>query len=289
MKAEDTPEWGPLWKQVIDKEKKRLIFTSLGSGSSGNCYLITNGGESLIIDAGIGIRKTLKAIATLPYDLGSKPIRAIFVTHDHADHTRAVVPLAYKLQVPIYASPLVARALRLHRYASDDINAYLRVMPVGSSVQIGDMSLSSFEVPHDATHNVGYQIKTDQNCLSIITDIGHITEEITRVIEESNHLVFESNYDETMLATGRYPDYLKERIRSGIGHISNRLAAEAITMHYHSKLRSIILCHLSQDNNHPQLARTTLTNMLETELGNLPSSLRIEVLPRTETTIFTLS
>lgn len=280
----DSNGFGPLFNQSL--EKGGLTFYSLGSGSSGNCYLLSTEHDCIILDAGIGLRKTIKHFEALRID--AKKVRAIFITHDHADHTRGAVRLAYKLQVPIYTSPHVARSLLYHRYSTPDLNAYLRVKQIGEAVSIGDFSITTFEVPHDSTNNVGYSITTPFGCFVLITDIGHITPEITTAIARANFLVFESNYDEVMLKTGPYPYHLKQRICSGEGHISNKIAADTLSQNYHKGLQFLALCHISQENNRHELAYSTVRESLQGIGVDCDNQLKLCTLKRYEPEEFIL-
>lgn len=275
---------GPLFNQVSTDNV--LKFISLGSGSSGNSYILSTREDSIILDAGIGIRRVLRHFREMSID--TKKIRAIFITHDHADHTRGAIRLAYKLGVPIYTSHAVARSLLYHRYSSPDLSAYLRIMEVGCEVTIGDLAVTSFEVPHDATHNVGYSIETPHGHFVLSTDIGHITPDIIEAISKANYLIFESNYDDEMLKVGPYPHHLKQRICSGLGHLSNRIAAETIAAHYHKDLRFLALCHISMENNKPELALSTMRDALQSCGVNCDTDIRLHVLNRQEPEEFTL-
>ena len=123
---------------------------------------------------------------------------------------------------------------------------------------IRDFQITAFEVPHDSTDSVGYFIEYGAHRFTFATDVGHITDTVGRYICQANHLILEANYDEEMLRFGSYPPFLKERVASSTGHLSNREAAEFIATHYTPDLKDIWLCHLSRDNNHPELAYKTL-------------------------------
>ena len=142
-----------------------------------------------------------------------------------------------------------------------DVTAYLRVISPETELQIGSFSVLPFEVPHDASYNVGFSISGDPGTFSLITDIGQVTARIRKAVKESNYLIFESNYDTRMLLSGNYPLQLKERIKGGAGHLSNAETGEVICEEYHDGLRFVGLCHLSGNNNSPEVA---LSNFMST-------------------------
>lgn len=255
---------GPLFRQGAPEEPQ-LTFVSLSSGSCGNCSILSYADQSIILDAGVGIRKFHKSIQELPLD--PNQIAGIFVTHDHADHIRAAAQMALKYQRPIYAAPSVARSLLYHRNAPTSLPAYLRQMEVGASVSIGPLTVRSFEVPHDATQNVGYAIDTPHGRFTLITDIGEVTPTVLKEIGEARYLIFESNYDYDMLVKGPYPLHLKQRITSGTGHISNHHSAEVLAQYTTEETRFIALCHLSGENNSPELALQAHRTALQARIG----------------------
>lgn len=255
-------------------------MVSISSGSCGNCAILSYGSKSIIIDAGVGIRRFQQTVKAKGLDISG--VQAIFITHDHADHTRGAVRLAHRYQWPIYAGPGVAGALINHRYASAELGAYLKRMEVGATVRIGEMAVRSFEVPHDATQNVGYAVDTPAGRYTHITDIGEVTPTIIREIRAANYLVFESNYDTEMLRKGRYPFYLKERIAGGRGHISNDASAQVIAEHLQKSTRFLALCHLSGENNTPELALETHRKKMRVTYDHEANGLQLVVLKRNE-------
>lgn len=255
-------------------------FQSFGSGSCGNCSILTYKDTSLLIDLGIGARlfaKILKEQCIDPYKL-----KGILVTHDHADHIRGVAPYASRHDLPVYATHEVVHTFLNNKFIRQDLSGHIRRINPGEIFHVGEMMIESFPVPHDASANVGYSISTEAGVFTIITDIGHITEEIEHAIRRSNFLVFESNYDEEMLWTGRYPQHLKERITNGRGHLSNRLSAETIARLYHANLRFLALCHLSGDNNTPDLALGNMDRVLTANGVDTKEKIKILVLRRGE-------
>lgn len=245
---------GPLFQQQLPPSP--LTFVSLSSGSCGNCSLLSYQDTGIVIDAGVGIRKFQQTIREQAIDI--QHVQAILITHDHADHTRAAVRLAHKYQWQIYAAPSVARALLYHRFASAELSAYLKSIEIGTTFKIGSFSIRTFEVPHDATQNIGYAIDTPQGRFTLITDIGEVTSTIIEEIKSAKYLVFESNYDRNMLQSGPYPYLLKARISGGSGHISNDEAATTLAQNLTPQTRFLALCHLSGENNTPELALDTL-------------------------------
>lgn len=253
-------------------------FFSLGSGSSGNCYYLGTKDYGILIDAGIGIR-TIRKILT-EYGISFDKITGILITHDHTDHIKTVGCLGDKFNIPVYATQSVHEGILRSRYIQTGLIASRRIIEKDRSFSINNFEITPFEVPHDSIDNVGYHIRLDDQVFVLITDIGCITPKITEYARAANHLVIETNYDEEMLRQGRYPDFLKQRISSGMGHLSNRLSADFIATIYHDKMENIWLCHLSQDNNHPELAYRTVEEALK-QKGIIPGQdVRLEALSR---------
>lgn len=255
-----------------------LYFRSLSSGSCGNASLLRCGEKMIMIDAGLGIRTLKKHFKELCID--PRQLSAIFVTHDHADHIRGLEAFAVDFSIPVYASPLVYKAFHHATYLHGGLLNFLGLMEVGETVSIGQMEISSFEVPHDATQNVGYVVKGPTGTFTLLTDVGEVTPRVEQAIRDSNYLVIESNYDEEMLRTGKYPYILKQRILSSHGHLSNAVSADTVVRNLHPGLRFIALCHLSGNNNTPQVAYTNMANGLRRAGVEIGSDLRLEVLKR---------
>lgn len=227
-------------------------FFSLGSGSSGNCYYLGCSDHGILIDAGIGIRTIKKSLRE--YGISFDKIAGILVTHNHADHIKTIGCLGEKYNIPIYTTQAVHKGIEQSRYVEADLQISRRIIQKEEPFSINSFKITAFAVPHDSIENIGYHIDIEGQIFVLVTDIGHFTDTITKYAKLANHLVIETNYDEEMLQNGRYPYHLKQRITSGLGHISNRLSAEFIANIYHKNLKNIWLCHLSQDNNHPEIA-----------------------------------
>lgn len=260
-----------------------LKFISWGSGSSGNCYGLFTEDDGLLIDAGVGIRKVKKYFREYGFRLSQ--VRAILITHDHADHIKAAGVLSASLDVPVYTTALVHQGILENRCAMKAIPSQHRLV-IGKNVQrqIGQFLVTPIAVPHDSRDNVGYKIVCRGITFCVMTDAGHVTDEMASCIGEADYLVIEANHDEAMLRTGPYPAYLKARISGGSGHLSNRCCGEALARCLTGRTRHVWLCHLSQENNTPQLALSTVRSMLQSREDLLDNGLVIEVLERTRPT-----
>ena len=235
---------------------EKLCFFSLASGSSGNCYYLGTASFGILIDAGISVRQIKKTLKD--HGLVFESIQAVLVTHDHADHIKSVGCLGETLNIPIYATEKVHDGIRRSRFVEEVLIQYRRVFEKESPFFIRDFKITAFEVPHDSSDNVGFSIEYKDQTFVIVTDAGHIPDTVCRYVTKANHLVIETNYDEEMLKSGSYPTFLKERVASSSGHLSNRYAAEFLATNYTPALKNIWLCHLSRDNNHPELAYKTV-------------------------------
>lgn len=245
-----------------------LRFISFGSGSSGNCYFLISEEGGLLIDAGIGIRSLKKYFKD--YGLSMQSIGGILVTHDHADHVKSVGNLSSELQVPVYTTRQVHEGIRRNRFLTHRVEEPLkRFLNKGEALELGPFRVTPFAVPHDSADNVGYLIEHGETNFCIVTDAGHITDEIKPFINKAIHLVIEANHDEQMLITGHYPPLLKQRILGDRGHLSNSACAKALEENMGEGLRNVWLCHLSEENNHPELARKTVEAALKDRDVNL--------------------
>ena len=252
-----------------------LKFISFGSGSSGNSYLIENDKDAIIVDAGIGIRKMKKD--RFNNGIITQKIRAILLTHDHSDHCSAAHRLAKAFNIKVCASIKVLENSKRFKIEQN------MQMPVENKRPfiINSFKITPFRIPHDSVDNFGYAIESDGEMFTVMTDIGMPNDDVRFYIQHSNHLVIEADYDEYMLDTNpRYDQQLKDRIKGGLGHLSNAQAAELLAKHYHDKLKNVWLCHLSQENNTPQLALNTITNVLQQNGINVGEHLNLHALLR---------
>jgi phosphoribosyl 1,2-cyclic phosphodiesterase len=223
-----------------------LYITSLASGSNGNCYYIGNEHEAVLIDAGISCRETERRISRL--GLSMRKIRAIFISHEHTDHTRGAEVISRKYRLPVYITPSTHRNSRL-RLESNLVKSFSNKAPV----QIGGLSVNAFPKRHDAFEPHSFTVTGNGIIVGILTDIGTACEHVVHHLSQCHAAFLEANYDEKMLEEGRYPLFLKRRIRGDEGHLSNRQALELFTNHRPPFMNLLVLSHLSAYNNSPQL------------------------------------
>lgn len=263
-----------------------IKFLSLSSGSNGNCYYIGNEETALLIDAGIGPRTIKKRLAEKGLSLDK--VQLVLVTHDHIDHVKSLGTLADRFHIPIYATHLLYNSMLNFRYVGPKIKGDVKFTEPGVCYSFKGIKFTPFIVPHDATQTVGYFIDFYGVKFTFLTDTGAITEEILKYGKMASALVIEANYDTGMLNSGPYPEHLRMRISQGYGHLSNLQSADAIRKIVSSNLTHIFLCHLSEQNNTPEIAYNTISDVL-IGLGLKPGrDLTLYCLPRrTSSDLFT--
>lgn len=256
-----------------------LKFLCLGSGSSGNCYCLWTENAGIIIDAGIGYRTLRRYFQTFQLDI--KHFKAVFVTHDHADHIKSVGKLASELQLPVYSTAAVHEGIARNYCVSPKLSVERKFfVEKGVTMTLGDFQITPIPVPHDSNDCVGYSVVVGDVRFCLLTDVGHVTEPIKEQVSLANYLVLESNHDHEMLMSGPYPAYLKGRIAGENGHLSNREAAELLANSGGPELKHVWLCHLSEENNHPVLASKTVDSVLRS-YGIVPNvDFLVDVLKR---------
>lgn len=257
----------------------KTYFVSLSSGSNGNCYYICNGDKAILIDAGIGprtIRKRLKDL-NLPFE----NIVGLFVTHDHIDHIKGAGTLVEKFFIPVYSTEFILQGMnRCYGMTQKIRKENTRTMEKDVEIELFGFKITAFHVSHDGTDNVGYKIISNDSCITLVTDTGYITEQSIPHIKQANLLVIESNYDEKMLKNGPYPIDLQNRIRGREGHLCNDCTADFLANNYENHLHHILLCHLSKDNNTPELAYETISKALLHAGISTKKDVYLEALPR---------
>lgn len=237
-----------------------MIFCSLYSGSSGNSMFVSSKNSKILIDAGLPGKKIIEAIESI--NQTPDGIDGIFVTHEHSDHIKGVGVLSRKFDIPIYANDKTWCAMEGSIGKIKEKN--IKIMDRRSTVEIGDMTIKSFVTPHDAIAPVGYTITDGNHKISVATDFGTFTEEIHSNIKDSDVILLESNHDISMLKYGPYPYNLKRRILSEVGHLSNDDCGKAIVDIAKSGLGKVIMLgHLSNTNNNPDLAYQTVLQTIQ--------------------------
>jgi len=257
-----------------------LKFISFGSGSSGNCYYLATATCGLLIDIGVGLRVLKKYFHDMGVPISS--VGQILITHDHADHIKSVGAFSHDFNVPVYATELVHKGIDHNYHVVRKLSAaHKKVVEPGVTITIGDFTVTPFRVPHDASENVGYEIVAEGIHFVIITDAGSVTSEMKAHIAHADYLVIEANHDVEMLCKGPYPAYLKKRILRTKGHLPNLACGLVVARNMSERLKHVWLCHLSEENNHPELARKTVASVLMSH-GIVPGrDLELEVLKRT--------
>jgi phosphoribosyl 1,2-cyclic phosphodiesterase len=213
-------------------------------------------------------------------------IFGVFITHDHTDHVKYAGILGEKYNIPIYSTQEVLDGLNRNPAVSPKLTICRKYFKKCSQITIRDFTFQSFPVSHDATDSIGYAITFSSRTMVIATDLGYISKEVADYIAKANYLVIEANYDENMLTNGVYSYILKQRVRSHTGHLDNEHTAKFLANNWHKNLTHVFLCHISGENNTPELVYQTISKAL-TEKGIVPKLLM--PLPRlTPTEMFLL-
>lgn len=235
-----------------------LKFCSFASGSSGNCYLIKNDTDAILIDAGISGKKIFNGLEDTgtPYE----QVKALLITHEHIDHVKSL-PIVTKKLPNVFAYANEATWESIERPVKDEKKRYFTT---GEDFYIEDFLIRPFPIPHDAAEPVGFSIYFDGRQISIVTDVGFITDEIFSEITDADLLLLEANHEKEILLMGKYPYPLKRRILGDTGHLSNISAGECLCRLTETKRkrRRILLGHLSRENNDPSVAMLTVRNTL---------------------------
>lgn len=230
----------------------------LYSGSSGNCTAVIYNGVVTLIDVGVSCKRTVEALKRLSFDISD--VSAILLTHEHSDHTAGLEVFLKRRQVPVYGTAGTLEAV------SETLNlpASVKLCETDSAERdLFGAGLYAFKTPHDSRDCCGYRFDFGSSSAAIATDIGHITEEITGAVTGCDAVLLEANYDDGMLQMGSYPPYLKKRIMSDHGHLSNFECADALCNFAEKGAKYIRLMHISAENNTPPLALTTCLSCLE--------------------------
>ena len=233
-------------------------FCSLYSGSSGNCLLIQTSDTKILIDAGESAKKISTALSSM--DIDPTQIDAILVTHEHFDHVRGLGTFSKKYDIPVFANSKTWDAMPEQSSKISENN--MKKFTIEENFEIGDLKIHPFKIPHDAANPCGFNIFYNDTKISIATDLGHITSNIAHKLEDSKFILLESNYDPEILKCSAYPYLLKRRIAGPNGHLPNSDAGKIVSFLMNSGLESVMLGHLSRENNFPELAYKTVVDTL---------------------------
>jgi phosphoribosyl 1,2-cyclic phosphodiesterase len=230
----------------------------LGSGSRGNSTLIATEKTRLLVDAGFSKRETFARLAAVGER--AEGFDAILVSHEHTDHIYGLQSLALApafCGARIYINEATREAIQLDRR----IEAF-EFVTAGEKLSVGDVEITPFSIPHDAADPMAFTFDTQGIRIGLVTDLGYIPELVKRHVHGCHCLIFESNHDLEMLKVGPYPWYVKQRVMSRTGHLSNRTTAEFLAEDFDGTAQVLVLAHLSESNNHPEIARMTATEAL---------------------------
>lgn len=237
-----------------------LIFRCFASGSSGNCYYLGSRREGILIDAGISARTIRSCLMQMQLDF--RQIHGVLITHDHADHIRAVGTIGERFHVPIYATKEIHEGIDHNYGVLEKLRTSRKYFQKGVEFELCSMKINTFTISHDSTDCVSYVIDVAGQRFMIATDVGCVDQTLEEYVQTANHLVIEANHDEQLLLNGPYPSYLKSRILSDKGHMSNTTCGQLLAEHHGDGLKNIFLCHLSKENNDPEVAIKTVTEYL---------------------------
>ncbi len=233
-----------------------VTVSMLASGSRGNCAFVASARTKILVDAGISCRETFKRMKLLGED--PQALAAILITHEHSDHVYGLATLAKKLRIPVFMTGAThrawAKALRNENGERPEIEK-LEEFKSGCSFQVGDISVTPFTIPHDAVDPVGFTFRTEGIKVGFATDLGRLLANVRDQLRGSDILVVESNHGVEMLRSGPYPWSVKQRVGSPTGHLSNEKLADFFTGDYDNSAAFVVLAHLSEQNNHPEIAR----------------------------------
>ncbi len=219
-----------------------LEICAIASGSNGNCYYIGNNKTAILVDAGISTKQILKRMGER--DLDPDKLRALFITHEHSDHLRGARVLGKRLQIPVYMSA------KTYDGAYKNLRPdHPRFFQSEQEIEVDEFTVYPVAKKHDAADPYSFRISYNNLNVGVFTDIGEACNNVKEHVNLCNALFLESNYDDKMLWEGRYPQFLKERVASKVGHLSNDQAFELLDQHTNGELRCVFLSHISKDNN----------------------------------------
>ena len=229
-----------------------MRFAPIASGSSGNCIFVGTDTTNILIDDGISFKRTSEGLKSLGIDIHD--IDAVLVTHEHTDHTQGLGVLSRKLSIPIYSTRGTADGIRETSSLGKIDEDLFNYVNADETFEIKDLSIKPIHISHDANDPTAFTLCEGTKKVSVVTDLGTYTDYTVDAIKNSDIIMLEANHDVSMLEVGPYPYYLKQRILSDHGHLSNENSGRLLSSVLHDEVKAIFLGHLSKENNIPELA-----------------------------------
>ena len=252
-----------------------MRIVTFASGSTGNCCLVSDGEANILIDAGISARRIVQGLGVL--GLAPQDVCGVLITHEHSDHISGLPVLVKRTGMRIFAPSELGEVLKR---VKPELSESIDYIPPDGGLCVGDVRITAFPTPHDASASFGYRIEGSE-VFAFATDTGHISDELLEGLQGADTVVIEANHDKVMLKNGPYPPLLKQRVLSKHGHLSNDDCAKLACLLADSGTRQIILGHLSQQNNTPEAAETAVSEALSgrnVKIYTAPANKLLEVL-----------
>ena len=252
-----------------------MRIVTFASGSTGNCCLVSDGGVNVLIDAGISARRIVQGLGVL--GLAPQDVCGVLITHEHSDHISGLPVLVKRTGMRIFAPSELGEVLKR---VKPELSESIDYIPPDGGLCVGDVRITAFPTPHDASASFGYRIEGSE-VFAFATDTGHISDELLEGLQGADTVVIEANHDKVMLKNGPYPPFLKQRVLSKHGHLSNDDCAKLACLLADSGTRQIILGHISQQNNTPEAAETAVSEALSgrnVKIYTAPANKLLEVL-----------
>ena len=243
-----------------------MRLCSIASGSSGNCIYTGTDHTHLLIDTGISKKRIEEGLHDL--EIKGEEIDGILITHEHSDHIQGLGVFSRKYEVPIYGTPGTLNAVKKSKSLVKILPELFREIHTDEPFTLGDVQVEPFAISHDAAEPCGYRMRADGKSVAVATDLGIYDDYIIEHLKDVNAILLEANHDIHMLEVGPYPYPLKQRVMGNKGHLSNELSGRLLCDILHDNLKSVMLGHLSKENNYAELAYETVK--LEVTLGNNP-------------------
>lgn len=257
-----------------------IKFCTLVSGSSGNAVLVSDGNTHLLVDCGLNGKQTMLSLISV--GIHPDEISGILVTHEHSDHISGVGVVSRRHGIPVYANVNTWSAMERSIGKIDAKN--IKIFQTDKSFEIGSIGIHAFKTPHDAASSVGYRLYVGGKKLAVATDMGHVSHGVIDGLKGSDMIILESNHDINMLKNGGYPFFLKKRILSDFGHLSNENAGDIAVTLVNGGATHVTLSHLSSENNIPKLAYHAVATALENAGISIGKDIMLKVANRHDLT-----